>query len=333
MTASLHPDDALFDEGIRLPDLPSCEHYAGNEKLMRKAMALQAERGPVFDITFDCDDGAPRGGEREHAQMVAELVASADNAHGRIGVRIHDLVSPHWEHDVETLIAGAGARLAYVTLPKTESAAQVLRLNARLQQLLRGQGIERRLPIQVLAETHAGLRSIWEICAVPEVEVATLGPIDLFASFQGAVPAAAARSPLQFEHGLAIHAKAQLSLAALGNGALPAHGVTIELKNAALTRADARRARQQFGYLRQVSVHPIQIDPIVQAMRPDVDEVTRASEVMLLARDANWGPLSHGGQFEDRATYRHHWAVLRRANSTGAELSPDVKQAFFANAE
>ena len=68
-------------------------------------------------------------------------------------------------------------------------------------------------------------------------------------------------------------------------------------------------------------------------MRPDVDEVTRASEVMLLAREADWGPLTHGGQFEDRATYRHHWAVLRRANSTGAKLSDDVKRAFFQDAQ
>ncbi len=40
---------------------------------MRKSLALQAELGPVFDITLDCEDGAPVGGEAEQAHRVAEL--------------------------------------------------------------------------------------------------------------------------------------------------------------------------------------------------------------------------------------------------------------------
>lgn len=329
MSSISHPEQALFDEGIRLPDVPSCEHYAGNEKLMRKALALQAERGPIFDITFDCDDGAPRGGEAEHVAMVAALLASEDNRFGRVGVRIHDLRSPHWEHDVQTVLDSAGERVAYLTLPKAEDADQVRTLVERCKQVLAARGIDRSLPIQVLAETHSGLHHIWEICAVPEVEVATLGLIDLMASFQGAVPAAAARSPLQFSHALTVQARTQLAMAALGNGVVPGHGVTIELKNAALTAADARRARQEYGYLRQVSVHPLQIDAIVGAMQPSRAEVELAGEVMLLARDAAWGPLQHRGQFEDRATYRHHWAVLKRARQSGVELPSEVRTAFF----
>ena len=48
-----HPDSVLFQAGKALPALPACEHFAGNEKFIRKAFALQAELGAIFDVTCD----------------------------------------------------------------------------------------------------------------------------------------------------------------------------------------------------------------------------------------------------------------------------------------
>jgi malate dehydrogenase len=68
-TPAVHPRDALFDaDEPAPPDLPVCDHYAGVEARMRKSLALQAELGPVFDVTLDNEDGAPVGGEVEHAR-------------------------------------------------------------------------------------------------------------------------------------------------------------------------------------------------------------------------------------------------------------------------
>ena len=82
-TTRVHPSAALFDAGDLPTPLPVCDHYCGVEARMRKSLALQAELGPVFDVTLDCEDGAPIGGEAEHAQMAAELAMSAANVHGR----------------------------------------------------------------------------------------------------------------------------------------------------------------------------------------------------------------------------------------------------------
>ena len=73
-----HPRDILLGAQARTGALPVCDHYSGVEARMRKSLALQAELGPVFDVTLDCEDGAPVGGEAEHAQLCAELVMSAD---------------------------------------------------------------------------------------------------------------------------------------------------------------------------------------------------------------------------------------------------------------
>ena len=65
----MHPSEVLF-QGERQPlMLPACDHYAGSEKLMRKSMALQQELGPVFDITFDCEDGAAAGNEDQPSRV------------------------------------------------------------------------------------------------------------------------------------------------------------------------------------------------------------------------------------------------------------------------
>jgi citrate lyase subunit beta / citryl-CoA lyase len=47
----MHPRQVLFDDADVAPDIPVCDHYCGVEDRMRKSLALQAELGPVFDVT------------------------------------------------------------------------------------------------------------------------------------------------------------------------------------------------------------------------------------------------------------------------------------------
>ena len=58
----VHPKDALFGGEKPFPlIIPSCEHFAGSEKLILKALqGMQDTVGPVFDITCDCEDGAAK---------------------------------------------------------------------------------------------------------------------------------------------------------------------------------------------------------------------------------------------------------------------------------
>ncbi len=76
MNRNLHPNEALFDKERLLPTLPGCEHFAGSEKLILKALQLQNELGPAFDITCDCEDGAVTGQEEQHVSMVTSIIAS-----------------------------------------------------------------------------------------------------------------------------------------------------------------------------------------------------------------------------------------------------------------
>ncbi|HMW51324.1 MAG TPA: aldolase/citrate lyase family protein [Rhodocyclaceae bacterium] len=329
MTADHHPDSVLFQGEKPFPVLPAVDHYAGSEKLMRKALALQQEIGPLFDITCDCEDGAHAGAEAEHARMAASIVMSGDNRFGRVGARIHDITHPHWEQDMDILVGEAGARLAFLTLPKPRSVADAARQIDALRSAEERHGIEQAIPVHVLIETHGALRDAWEIAALDRVESLDFGLMDFVSGHHGAIPGAAMRSPGQFEHPLIIRAKCDIAAAALAHGVVPSHNVTTELKDLAYIRRDAERARREFGYLRMWSIHPNQILPIVEAMRPDFSEVEEATAILAGAQDAGWGPIQHAGKLHDRASYRYYWELLTRARATGMNLPDDALARFF----
>ncbi|THF66456.1 CoA ester lyase [Pseudothauera nasutitermitis] len=331
MSTAQHPRDVLFAGEKPFPALPVVDHYAGSEKLMCKALSLQHEFGPLFDLTCDCEDGARAGAEAEHAQMVVEVVNSADNRHGRVGARIHDITHPHWRADLDILVRGAGARLAFITLPKARSAADAAEQIAELRRIEAEIGLARALPVHVLIETHGALREVWQIGALDGVESLDFGLMDFVSAHHGAIPSKAMTSPGQFEHPLVVRAKADIAAAALGCGVVPTHNVTTELQDAWVIRIDAERARREFGYLRMWSIHPRQILPIVEAMRPDFSEVEDAAGILGAAQDANWGPIRYTGRLHDRASYRYYWELLQRARQTGMNLPDDVTRRFFAD--
>ena len=132
------------------------------------------------------------------------------------------------------------------------------------------------------------------------------------------------RSPGQFDHPLVRRAKCEIAAAALANGVVPTHNVTTELRDGALIRADAARARDEFAFLRMWSIHPNQIEPILEAMRPDFAEVIQAQEIILAAMAAGWGPIQHSGKLHDRASYRYFWNLLVRAHATGLQLDREL---------
>ena len=246
-----------------------------------------------------------------------------------VGARIHDITHPHWRQDLEILVATAGARLPFLTLPKPRSAADVATQMAALRAVEKTAGVGREIPVHVLIETHGALHEAWQIAALPGVESLDFGLMDFVSGHHGAIPGAAMKSPGQFEHPLVMRAKCEIAAAALANGVIPSHNVTTELKDIDTIRNDAHRARCEFGYLRMWSIHPNQILPIVEAMRPDFSEVEAAAEILAAAQDTDWGPIQHQGRLHDRASYRYYWELLRRAGTTGMDLPNAVKQRFF----
>ncbi len=291
---------------------------------MLKALALQQQLGPLFDITFDCEDGAPRGNEHAHAMQVAALINSAANVFNRVGTRVHATDHPAFRQDVALLVSQAGQRMAYLTLPKVHSVAEVKAAIDHINQITYAAGISRNIPIHVLIETHGALREVFEIAALEQVECLSFGLMDFVSAHHGAIPASAMQSPGQFEHPLVTRAMAEIAVACHTYGKVPAHNVCTDIAVPENAGKDARRARQQFAYTRKWSIHPTQIQPILQAFGPDSAEINEAVTILTIAHAAEWGPIQHAGKLHDYASYRYYLTTLKKAQDSGIVLSANA---------
>lgn len=322
-----HPRDVLLGAQAASVVLPVCDHYSGVEVRMRKSLQLQAEMTQefgtcVFDVSLDCEDGAPVGGEAEHAALVTELALSAA-PDARVAVRVHPVDHPSFQADMATIAGQAGSRLTHIMVPKVESVADVL----LAEQALMHAGA-RDLPLHVLIESPAAVHRAFEIAAHPRVQSMGFGVMDFVSAHGGAIPSHGMGAQGQFTHPLVVRAKLEIASACHAHGKVPSHCVVTEFNDVAAMRAAATRAAQEFGYTRMWSIHPAQIRPILEAMAPNEAEIERACAIVLAAQAVDWAPISHQGQLHDRASYRYFWHILERAHQTGRALPAEVKTYF-----
>ncbi len=327
MNTPVHPREALIGAQAGAVVLPVCDHYSGVEARMRKSLQLQAEMmqefgACVFDVTLDCEDGAPVGGEADHAAMVVALAAlAADKA--RVAVRVHPVDHPAFEADM-SLIAGKLSRhLCHIMVPKVESLDDVLRAEKALLAASADS-----LPLHVLVESPLAVRNVFEIAAHPRVQSISFGLMDFVSAHGGAIPADGMSGKGQFTHPLVVRAKLEIASACHAHGKVPSHCVVTEFNDTAAMANAARQAAREFGYTRMWSIHPNQIRPILQAFSPSASEVEDASKIIAAAAYADWAPISFDGKLHDRASYRYFWQVLERAHQTGQALPPEAQTYF-----
>jgi citrate lyase subunit beta / citryl-CoA lyase len=323
-----HPRDVLLGSQAGSVQLPVCDHYSGVEARMRKSLQLQAEMTQefgtcVFDVTLDCEDGAPVGGEAEHAALVTELALSAASD-ARVAVRVHPVDHPSFQADTATIAGKAANRLTHIMVPKVESVADV-----RLAEQALIQAGAKDLALHVLIESPAAVHRAFEIAAHPRVQSMSFGLMDFVSAHGGAIPAQGMSGQGQFTHPLVLRAKLEIASACHAHGKVPSHCVVTEFKNTDAIRTAAQKAARELGYTRMWSIHPDQIRPILEAMAPSEAQIDQASEIILAAQAAQWAPISHGGQLHDRASYRFFWQLIERAHQTGRRL-PEEVQSFFA---
>lgn len=296
---------------------------------MRKSLQLQAdlteELGTcVFDVTLDCEDGAPVGGEAEHAALVAELALGAA-PDARVAARVHPVDHPHFDADVALIAGPAGHRLCHLMIPKVESVADVQRAASALDAV----GAE-ALPLHVLIESPAAAHHAFDIAAHPRVQSLSFGLMDFVSAHGGAIPASAMTLAGQFRHPHVLRAKVEMAAACHAHGKVPSHNVVTELKDLPALEAAARQAAQELGYTRMWSIHPDQIRPIVTAFSPTAAEIDTAVAIIERAAAADWAPVQYEGRLHDRASYRYFWQVIERAHRTGHGL-PDAVRSWFTS--
>ena len=296
---------------------------------MRKSLQLQAEMTEEFgvcpfDVTLDCEDGAPVGGEADHAAMVVALATHAlgANAKARVAVRVHAVDHTSFEADVAVIGGSLAGRLSHIMVPKVESLACV----DKVVQALQAVGAA-ALPIHVLVESPLAVHHVFEIAAHPRVQSISFGLMDFVSAHGGAISSSGMSLSGQFTHPLVVRAKLEIAAACHAYGKVPSHCVVTEFNDPAAIESAAQSARH-LGYTRMWSIHPQQIRPILKAFAPSNDEIELATKIIAAAARIDWAPVSFDSQLHDRASYRYFWQVLERAHQTGRKLPASVQNYF-----
>ncbi len=348
----MHPREVLLGSQATTGFLPVCDHYSGVEVRMKKSLELQAAMSEefgacVFDVSLDCEDGAPAGAEENHANMVVALIRQAQtatknvakSATPRIAVRVHPVDHPAFAGDVRTVVGGAGDVLCHLMVPKVESVADVEIAVRAVDAAALKHGRATPLPLHVLIESPGAVHQAFAIAAHPRVASLSFGLMDFVSAHGGAIPASAMESSAasiamgigQFSHPLVTRAKLEIASACHASGKVPSHGVVTEFNDLQAIKTAALRASREFGFTRMWSIHPNQIRPILEAFAPSEFEVEEAAYLVLAADRAHWAPIQFEGRLHDRASYRYFWQILERAHQTGRALPASV-QGYFSTA-
>jgi citrate lyase subunit beta/citryl-CoA lyase len=345
----LHPREVLLGAQGATGFLPVCDHYSGVEARMKKSLQLQAEMADefgacVFDVTLDCEDGAPAGAEVDQAQRVAGLAnaefaaarAKPGGVQRRIGARLHPVDHAFFYSDVDIVLGQAAAALSYIMIPKVESIADVEQAVQALDRATAGRR-NSSMPLHVLIESPTAVHNAYEIAHHPRVESVSFGLMDFVSAHGGAIPSSAmgvrsaqdACSLDQFHHPLVLRAKLDIASACHAAGKVPSHCVVTEFRDAQALEQAARMAASALGYTRMWSIHPDQIRPILKAFSPSEAEVELACTIVLEAARQAWAPISVHGKLHDRASYRYFWQLIERAHQTGCTL-PEAMHGYFS---
>ena len=368
-STQVHPRDVLLGAQAAGASLPVCDHYCGVEARMLKSLQLQKELAEefgtcVFDVTLDCEDGAPVGGEVEHAELVAKIasnskVADVNNAYSaiknianerlnkylntskasRVAVRVHAPDHAAFESDIDIIVGQASHALCHVMIPKVESVADIDRAVKLIDAAQKKSKVvstqartksvaKRQIPLHVLIESPTAVYRAFDIAAHPSVQSLSFGLMDFVSSHGGAIPASAMGLAGQFTHPLVVRAKLAIASACHAHGKVPSHCVVTEFSDADAIKNAAIQAANMLGFTRMWSIHPSQIRPILAAFAPDASDIDLATQIIAAGVDADWAPISHKGTLHDRASYRYYWQVLERAHQTGRAMDKSVAHFF-----
>lgn len=251
-----------------------------------KALASGADA-----VVIDLEDAVPpdaKGAARDAIARWSE--AAAEEARGRVVVRINDAKSDDVDEDLRMLQA---CGLAVAMLPKAETAAQLA--------LVRG-----RVPTaQVLAlvETARGVVNVHDVASAEGVARLVFGTLDYALDLDLDIADAS--------DGLS-HAASVLALASRVAGLpAPIAGITPQIDDRARLLSDLAWARRH-GFGAKLCIHPRQVQPIHEALAPDASAIDWARRV-LAAEAASPGAAQLEGRMVDLPVVLQARRLLQRA--------------------
>ncbi|MTH63194.1 L-malyl-CoA/beta-methylmalyl-CoA lyase [Paracoccus shanxieyensis] len=280
-------------------------------------------------INLDLEDSVSPDDKPQARQNIIQAIGDIDWGNKTLSVRINGLDTPFWYRDVIDLLEQAGERLDQIMIPKVGNAADVYAVDALVTAVEAAKGRKKRISLEVIIESAAGIAHVEEIAASsPRLQAMSLGAADFAASMGMATTGiGGTQEDYYMLHQGARHwsdpwhwAQAAIVAACRTHGVLPVDGPFGDFSDDEGFRAQARRSAT-LGMVGKWAIHPKQVALSNEVFSPSEKAVTEAREILAAMEEAQKsgaGATVYNGRLVDIASIRQAQVIVRQAQLISA---------------
>ena len=287
-------------------------------------------------VNLDLEDSVAPSDKAAARANVVKAINGIDWGRKTLSVRINGLDTPYWVRDVVDLMEQTDGRLDLIMIPKAGNAKDVYAVDAMVSAIEAEKGRTKRLGLEVIIETAAGLAHVEEIAASsPRMQAMSLGPAD-YAAFMGMQTTAIGgtqanyymiEDPRDDAQPRAIHYAdpwhypvVAIVAACRTHGVLPVDGPFGDFSDPEGFKAQALRSAT-LGMVGKWAIHPSQVAMANEIFTPSEKAVARARrvlEAMEEAKKSGAGAVALDGKLIDLASIRQAEVVVKQAELIAA---------------
>jgi len=279
-------------------------------------------------INLDLEDSVAPG---DKPQARANIIAASHEVNWgakHLSVRINGLDTPFWYRDVVDLLEQGSERIDQIMIPKVGCAADVYAVDALVTAVEAAKGRAKRISLEVIIESAAGIAHVEEIAASsPRLQAMSLGAADFAASMgmQTTGIGGTQESYYMLREGAKYWpdpwhwAQAAIVAACRTHGVLPVDGPFGDFSDDEGLRAQARRSAT-LGMVGKWAIHPKQVALCNEVFTPSAAAVAEAREIlaaMEAAKARGEGATVYKGRLVDIASIKQAEVIVRQAELIG----------------
>lgn len=275
-------------------------------------------------INLDLEDSVAPDDKAQARRNIIQAIGDVDWGSKTLSVRINGLDTPFWYRDVVDLLEQAGERLDQIMIPKVGNAADVYAVDALVSAIEAAKGRSKRISLEVIIESAAGIAHVEEIAASsPRLQAMSLGAADFAASMGMATTGiGGTQENYYMAHEGAKHwsdpwhwAQAAIVAACRTHGVLPVDGPFGDFSDDEGFRAQALRSAT-LGMVGKWAIHPKQVALANEVFSPNDKAITEAREILAAMDEAKRlgaGATVYKGRLVDIASIRQAQVIVRQA--------------------
>lgn len=278
-----------------------------NMRMIHKAATLEADA-----VILDLEDAVPMA-EKETARIfVRDSIELVKSGGPEVFARVNALTTGLTAEDLDAVICET---LDGIILPKSDSKADILKVQGLIGKVEKKRGLDSSCSIVPLIETAKGVLNVDEIASAGKRVIAlSFGAVD-YARDMGID-----LSPEGIE---LLYPRSKIAVAAKAASIQAIDTPFVDIMNKEGLVEDSRLARK-LGFKGKLVIHPSQIDAVNQIFSPTVEQIEYARKVIAAFKEAEEmgsGAVSLGGKMIDAANFRQSEDLLSLAEAIAERKS------------